>query len=231
MADINVERQRSSAWLWVLGLVVLGLLMWGVVEWIDGDEVDEAAALPVDAATAPPALAPVPEATLAPTTVVVVDPVQVSEAMSAYTAHIESALPADAQHLYAAEGIARLATALGAIVGKEPGPDADVVARANAFYVIAATLAATPDSLRLHADWMHRAAVEAVELMARVAETRFPESVELKGEIEQARQGADAIEPEESLLGQTGEVRLFFRQAADALRIMAEQAGTGTPSA
>lgn len=44
MADIDVERKSSMAWLWwLLGLLLLALLIWALMEWMgDDDEVVEA---------------------------------------------------------------------------------------------------------------------------------------------------------------------------------------------
>mgnify|MGYP006148283549 CR=1 FL=1 len=76
-----------------------------------------------------------------------------------------------------------LGTTLAAIVGREPGPNPEVVAKANAFYLIANLLVASPDTLRLHADWMHRTALAAVDAMEELGETRFPDAAGLDGEL------------------------------------------------
>ncbi|HEX2205835.1 MAG TPA: hypothetical protein VHG91_21150 [Longimicrobium sp.] len=96
--------------------------------------------------------------------------------------------------------------------------------KANAFLVVAGLLAASPDSLRLHADWMHRTALAAVDLMDELGETRFPGAEGLDGELEEAHRAADAIRPEAGLADQTEAVRRFFREAHDPLRTLAERA-------
>lgn len=230
MSDIDVvRRERGSAWLWLLLLAGIALVSWVAWTLIDDDPA-EVAGVPPAEPTAPIA-APLPAVPVAPTAVVVVDPVRVSEAMRAYTAHVGREVPADGQHLYAAAGISRLATALAAIVGREPGPDREVVAKANAFFLIANLLVVSPDTLRLHADWMHRTALAAVDAMEQVGETRFPGAAGLRAELEETRRAAEAIRPEEGLMGQRDEVRAFFRQAADPLRILAERSSAAARDA
>lgn len=38
MADINIERKRSSVWPWVIGLIVLAALIWALTQLFDRDE-------------------------------------------------------------------------------------------------------------------------------------------------------------------------------------------------
>ncbi|HEU4558343.1 MAG TPA: hypothetical protein VFS20_10855 [Longimicrobium sp.] len=226
MAEIRRQRERRNAGLWLLILAVAGLAAWGVWMLVDVD--DEVAVADAPAAPAPVTqpVALIPAEPLATTTVLVVDPVAVAGAVRAYAAHVESDVSANGNHLYSAEGISRLGTALAAIVGREPGPDHDVVAKANAFFVVAKLLVASPDSLRLHADWMHQAAQAAVDAMDELAAKRFSDAPGLKGELEHARRAADAIRPERGLMMQRNEVRQFFRETEDALRVMGERAST-----
>lgn len=253
MADIDVKRERKSAWGWVLFVALLALISWGAWELIfDDDEVEIADVPPVPMAepitttpepvadpTVPPMPVPapagspgeVPAQRLVPTAVVVVDPVQITEAMRAYDVHVGRDVPADGEHLYSAAGISRLGTLLSAIVGREPGPNPDVVAKANAFFLIANLLVASPDTLRLHADWMHKSALAAVDAMAELGETRFPGAAGLEAELSDARAAANAIRPEEGLMGQREEVRRFFREARDPLLILAERASAGARGA
>lgn len=37
MADINVERKRTSMWTWIAGLVVAALLVWALLVLFGGD--------------------------------------------------------------------------------------------------------------------------------------------------------------------------------------------------
>lgn len=227
MADIDVKRNRDEVGPWILFLALITLVSlagWALIEAVDGREVAEepvAAHLPRDM---PVALPPV---RLVPTAVLVVDPVRVSEAMRAYRAHVAAEAPATGDHLYAAAGVARLAAALAAIVGREPGPDAEVIGKANAFLLVADLLVASPDSLRLHADWIHRTALAAVDLMDALGETRFPGAEGLDGELEEALRAAEGIRPEAGLEGQTEAVRRFFRAAEAPLETLAERASAG----
>lgn len=38
MADINVERKRSSVWPWVVGLIAVALLIWVLADLFGGRE-------------------------------------------------------------------------------------------------------------------------------------------------------------------------------------------------
>jgi hypothetical protein len=38
MADINIDRKRTSVWPWILGLIVLALLIWALYELFDRDD-------------------------------------------------------------------------------------------------------------------------------------------------------------------------------------------------
>ena len=38
MANINVERKRTSVWTWVIGLVVAALLVWALVALFGGND-------------------------------------------------------------------------------------------------------------------------------------------------------------------------------------------------
>jgi hypothetical protein len=57
MADINIDRKRTSVWPWILGLIVLALLIWALYELFDRkDDVPETVGLlsqPVPVLVAP----------------------------------------------------------------------------------------------------------------------------------------------------------------------------------
>jgi hypothetical protein len=218
------QRERRNVALWVLILAVVGLTAMGVWAVLDGERAVQVADAPVAPAAA--TAAPLPPGQLVTTTAVLVDPVAVAGAVRAYTAHVESDMPADGNHLYSAGGISRLGTALAAIVGREPGPDGDVVGKTNAFLVTAKLLVVSADSLHLHADWMHAAAVAAVDAMEVLARKRFPDAPGLGEELEHARRAAESIRPARGLTEQRNEVRRFFREANDALHILGKHAST-----
>lgn len=54
MADIDVERRRTSVWAWVFGLLVAALLIWGLAEAFGGNEEAEEE-VPIDAVGTRPA--------------------------------------------------------------------------------------------------------------------------------------------------------------------------------
>lgn len=41
MADIHIDRKRTSIWPWIIGLIVLALLIWALYELFDRDNEPE----------------------------------------------------------------------------------------------------------------------------------------------------------------------------------------------
>lgn len=215
MADIDIERKRSKGWLWLLALALLALLVWVIAEAFDGPDEAEAG----DSALRAPAMAPAAEA---PVPVLVVDPSVPAPAVAAYVAHVrgegEGRMGSD--HVYTAEGIARMATALRELVQAHRGLTPQAHAQADRFYVLASALVASPDSLRLHADWVKEAAASAAGVMEGLAAEVAGPVPELREQVREVRTAADAIAPRRDLLQQQQNVSAFFREAADAMAML-----------
>lgn len=213
MADIDIQKKRGSAWLWILGLLALALLAWLLVELFDDDDTEVAEAA-VPAANAPAAPAgPVP--------VLVVDPSVPAPAVAAFVSHIrggEAQMGKD--HLYTAEGITRMATALRELVQAHRGLSPEAWAQAGEFYTRAAALVVSPDTMLAHADWVHAAAMDAAGVMEELAEEVEGPVPELREQVGQVRTAAQAIDPGKQLLAQEEQVRGFFRQSADAMAML-----------
>jgi hypothetical protein len=215
VADINIEKKRGKAWAWLVALAVLALLAWLIVDAFR--EADEAEA--GDSALRAPAMAP---AAQAPVPVLVVDPSVPAPAVAAYVAHVrgegEGRMGSD--HTYTAEGIARMATALRELVQAHRGLTPQAHAQAERFYVLASTLVASPDSLRLHADWVSEAATSAASVMEGLSAEVAGPVPELREQVREVRTAADAIAPRRDLLQQQQNVSAFFREAADAMAML-----------
>lgn len=214
MADIDIQKKRGSAWLWILGLLALALLAWLLVDSFDGDDDAEVveAAVPA-AATTPAPAGPVP--------VLVVDPSVPAPAVAAFVSHIrggEAQMGKD--HLYTAEGITRMATALRELVQAHRGLSPEARAQAGEFYTRAAALVVSPDTMLAHADWVHAAAMDAAGVMEGLAEDVKGPVPELREQVAEVRAAAEAIEPGKDLLAQEEQVRGFFRQSADAMAML-----------
>ncbi len=221
MADIDIQRKRDKPWwVWLVALALLALLVWVIAEAFDGPDEAEAG----DSALRAPAMAPAWEAPAAqgPVPVLVVDPSVPAPAVAAYVAHVrgegEGRMGSD--HVYTAEGIARMATALRELVQAHRGLTPQAHAQAERFYVLAAALVASPDSLRLHADWVNEAATSAAGVMQGLAAEVAGPVPELREQVREVRTAADAIAPRRDLLQQQQNVSAFFREAADAMAML-----------
>lgn len=218
MADINVQRKRPGILPVIVALLVLGVLAWLGFTLADGGEREGTAGVEAPARAAPGAGAPAAEHAA----LVVVDPVRAAAAVQGYVAHVRGAGEArmGRDHRYTAEGIARLATALREIAQAQRGLTPATLGLADGFYRTAAALVTTPDSLRLHADWMHQAAASAAAVMEAIVEGRSEASSALHDQVADVRNAAAAIQPGKELLAQGDEVRRFFREAVDPLQML-----------
>lgn len=218
MADIDIQRKRGGAWIWLVGLAALALLAWLVLEAFDGP--DEAEPGPAEA---PAAAAPLAPAADGPVPKFVVDPAVPAPAVAAYVSHVrggEARMGGD--HAYTAEGIMRMGTALRELVQAHRGSSARARAQAEEFHARAAALVVSPDSLRAHADWVHAAALDAAGVLEGLgAEVQGPVP-ELREQVGEVRSAAQAIDPARDLLAQEEQVRAFFRQAADAMAMLVD---------
>lgn len=215
MADIDIQKKRGLGWVWLVGLALLALAVWLLAELFDGPDDAEAveAAAPAAAAPAPGPAGPAP--------VLVIDPSVPAPAVAAFVAHIrggEARMGSD--HLYTAEGITRMATAMRELVQAHRGLSPAARAQAAEFYTRAAALVVSPDTLRAHADWVHAAAMDAAGVLEGLAEEVKGPVPELREQVAQVRSAAQAIDPARDLLQQQPQVQAFFRQAADAMAML-----------
>lgn len=205
MAEIQIERKERSAWPWVLlGIIVIALLAW----WLIGRAgTDDAAVVetPTERSTSGVAGAiDLPEGA----------PGEVNDFLRfAHEAGERPAMGLD--HRYTADGLTRLAAALGAL-----GADRMT------------TLQPKLDSLRRNAEALQRSAqstehsrqardafMSAFGIMDQLRQQEFPTVADA---VSQVREAAQAIETQPMLLDQEAAVRRFFDRAAAAVRSMVE---------
>lgn len=214
MADIDIQKKRGSGWwMWLLGLALVALLVWLLAELLDGPDAAESVIADTPAAPAPVAAGPAP--------VLVIDPSVPAPAVAAFVAHIragEARMGSD--HVYTAEGITRMATALRELEQAHRGLSAGARAMAAQFYARAAALVVSPDTLLAHADWVHAAAMDAAGVLEGLAEDVEGPVPELREQVGEVRTAAQAIDPARDLLQQQPQVQAFFRQAADAMAML-----------
>lgn len=202
MAEIHIERDKRPTWI----LVILAFLLVGVVAWIAirqmgaDDAVDQA---PVSQVTSP-----------APDSISVAGaPVAVNEYLR-YAARHE-ATDADHAHTYTADGIRRLAAALGAMAERDTTSEASVGSRARMLADRADALQRNPASTE-HARYARQAFDAATALIATM-----PNAGAATTQIDSLRSAAGALDADGLLLPQAAVVQHFFDQAASALRALA----------
>lgn len=220
MADIDIQKKRgTSPWVWLIALALLVLLVWLIAEAMDRPDAAEPAEAVVVAPLPAEAVAPAPAG---PPPVLVIDPAVPAPAVAAYVAHVRGAGEGrmGTDHVYTAEGIARMATALRELVQAHRGLTPQALAQAERFYTLAGALVASPDSLRMHADWVNQAATSAAGVLDGLATEVQGPVPELREQVREVRAAADAIDPQQQLLAQQEQVRAFFREAADAMAML-----------
>jgi hypothetical protein len=222
MAGRDVRRRRAGwAWLLLVGLLGLGAAL-GRGRAVPSRGADPG---PAAAEEMPAALWDTPAPSLVPSPAVEVDSAAVADALRAFASHVAAD---GARERYAAMGLARLGIALGALVGREPGPDAGVVARANAYFRVANDLLTASDSGPVDPAALRDAARAGVAAMDALARARLPAGAALEDDLRQAGQAAEALGAADDPAERRREVRRFFEEAEDVLRRVAE-AWPGAP--
>lgn len=207
MTQLHIERKERTAWPWVLlGLLLVALLLWFVFgRASDGAEVAD---------RTPPVLTDsVPAAAAAGATM----PAELSE----FVQFVESRSSADAgvAHDYTAEGLRRLAGALGAVATGASVSGVDVEQRLTGIRERADAMQRDSTSTQ-HALQAREAALLAGGLLQQMQAARAGTAESAPGPVNEA---ARAISAERPLLEQVSEVQRFFEQAASALRALGTQ--------
>ena len=208
MTELHIERKERSVWPWVLGiLLLLALLLWFLFGRGDGaaDTAGIAAADSTVAVATTPAAATGDEAL----------PPAVGELVRFAATRPDAGVTQ--AHDYTADGLRRLADALGAVAQGVTVSGVDVEERLGAIRAQADAMQRDPTSTQ-HALQTREAFLLASGLMRQLQEARF---AGLANEVGEVNDAASAVQPDRPLLDQTAEVQRFFDRAANAVREMA----------
>ena len=209
MTELHIERKERSAWPWLLlGALVVALLLW----FLFGRADDPAAEVSVADTAAAGEVAGVAPAATVPAT-----DGEMPQAVTDFVQFTQAGTAADATvaHDYTADGLRRLADALGAVTASAEVGAVDVSQRVAEIRERADAMQQNPASSE-HAVQASEATLLAAALMR-----------ELPGATggAEAYSAAQAIRGDRPLLEQTDAVRRFFEQSAAVLRSLGTTGG------
>ena len=211
MTELHIERKDRTLWPWILaGLLLLALVLWVLFGRGDGRAdggvaLDASPAAVTDSAAGTVATAMGADGVPAP--------------VGEFLRFAETRTERDASHAheYTADGLRRLAGALGAVTDGAAVPGVDVQQRLSEIRQRADALQRDPASTE-HALQAREAFVMASALMEQMQQARFSG---LASQVREVSDAATAIRPDQPLLRQAGEVQRFFERSANAVREMA----------
>lgn len=222
MADIDVERKKTSIWPWIIGLLVLALLIWALMEMFESDEPEVVATDPVAAPVVmPDAAAPMDTAM----------PPAVSTYMTQCTE--EQGTPSQdmgMEHQYTVNCFQQLREALNTLITREQVADTDVSARFDAYTSSVQQLQGSDPSATTHANTTRSAATTAAEVIAAMEGAWFAGNQQVQSAVSEVQPAAQGIQPNVQMLEQRDSVRTFFREAGDAVRMMAQNRSAIPPA-
>ena len=211
MAELHIQRERNRAWIWVVAiLIVIAALAWLALGHDDTQDTADrmppmtGTSLISAGATEPTAVAGAPGA--------------VNDYLR-YAADHRAMSDADHSHAYTADGIRRLANALGALSERDGKSDENIQSRVVMLRERADALQRNPQSTE-HARYAREAFDAAAELM------RAMQTGTSSDEVAEVGRAASALEPNTMLLLQREAVQRFFDQSSAALRAMHVDATT-----
>lgn len=214
MADIDVQRKRTSIWPWILGLFLLLLLGWAVMELFENDEVDVAG---------DPAVAPMP-ATTTPTAA----GAELPAAVTAYLTQCasEQGVPAGEMglgHEFTVECLQQLQAGISAVASGQQVADASVGERMQELESTVQELQQSDTTASTHAELTRGAASLSSEVMRAMQTAWFSADAEVGDAVDAVQEAATGVDASTPMLEQRESVHTFFRAAGDALRVMAGQ--------
>lgn len=207
MADIDVVRKGRSVWPWLIAIALVVVALFWMNRDRYGDRID-VASTPTEAVPASP--------------VGTSGGAALPAAVSAFVAFADTRPPADVglTHTYTSTGIDRLTTALEAVTAPAAEREDSLARQLAAFREQASRLQADPAS-RDHANIVRDVFTSAVDVMAAVQQRHLSNASAVRGQIDELRQSAEAVDAATPLLDQTARVTAFFDRAADTLEAMA----------
>ena len=222
MADIDVERKRGIPWwVWLLGLLALALLVWLIAEAMDGDEPEV-----VDAPVVAPVVAPEPATPAAAGVPPVVTAYleQCTEEAGAPTGEM------GLQHQFTVDCLQQLRESLNATIAQEQVASTDVSRRLEAYSGAVQQLQQSDPEAMTHANLTRDAAGTAAQLMASMQTAWFAGNAQVESAVREVQQAAEGIREGVPMLDQRESVHTFFREAGDAVRMMAESRTVQPPA-
>ena len=205
MAEIQLERkEKGGNWLWVLlVLALLALLAW----WLfsrrgDDDRIVTTADTAAVMDTARGAGATIAGA-----------PSEVNDFLR-FVEDNRARSEMGRDHEFTADGIRRLAAALGAMAASDTAGAVALRPRVDSLRAQADSLQRNADSGQ-HSAQTRRAFDRSVSLLDAMQQRRQGSAA---GPVNELRQAAQGVQPSRQLLEQRAEVQRFFERAADAIR-------------
>lgn len=225
MADIDVERKGGMGWLWwLLGLIVLALVVWAIVEAMDTDEPEVGVTEPVPAVA--PGVTPepgVPGAAAMPA------------AVTTYLSQCTEQLGAPEgdmglQHQFTVNCLQQLREGMNSLITQEQVANTDVSQQFDQYTGTVQQLQASDPSALTHANLTQDAASTAVEVMQAMQTAWFAGNQQVQTAVSEVRQAVQGIQQNVPMLEQRDSVQAFFREAGEALRMMAENRTVAAPA-
>jgi hypothetical protein len=234
MADIDVQRRSGpSWWAWLLALAALAVLLWLVLAWLGDD--DEAEVAAVDPAAAPvviPVDTGMPAAGTERAAAAGAVPAVVESYMGACTG-AEGGEPADMgrEHQFTVGCFRDLRAAIDTVMVQDQVTGVDVQSRLSDYQAAVQRLEQSQASSTEHAGYTRQAADAASALLSGMLTTGYGGQQEVTIAVGEVEAATRAIQPGTAMVQQREAVRNFFREAGEALRLMAERSASAAASA
>lgn len=229
MADIDVQRRSGPAWwAWLLGLLALALLAWLLLGLLDDDDDDE-----VEGVEAVPAAAPMVPADGTGAGAAAGDvPAAVQGYLSTCTGATGGEPPEmGREHQFTVTCFRELRAAIDTVMVRGQVSGVDVTSRLSDYQAAVQRLEKSQASSTEHAGLARDAANAASALLQGMLTTGYGGQQEVTIAVGEAEGAANAIQPGADMLAQREAVRTFFREAGEALRLMAERSATAAAPA
>lgn len=232
MADIDVQRKSGTPlWAWLLALLALALLAWLLIGWLADD--DEAEVVEADPVVAPVVI-PVDTAMgagAAGAAATGTVPAVVESYLTTCTAAGGEPAEMGREHQFSVTCFRDLRAAIDSVMVRGQVSGVDVTSRVNDFQAAVQRLEQSQASSTEHAGLARDAANAASALLSGMLTTGYGGQQDVTIAVGEAEQAANAIQPGTQMLEQREAVRTFFREAGEALRLMAERSATAAAPA
>lgn len=212
MADIDIQEKKGSPWPWIIGLLALVLVVWVGYEMLADDDQEFAVTTPAQeepAGTFDPAA---PAATAGA-------PAEVQR-FEEECVQGQAGQQMSQEHEYAQTCVRHMTAALDAVVQREQVNDQQLSQQLEQFRSRAAELTTDPASQE-HSVQLDAIFDDAAGLISSIEESRTGAG-QTAGAADRVQEAADAFSADGTVLDQQAEVTAFFREAAAAMRQLAD---------